>query len=398
MKINIAVLFGGNSVEHEVSIISALQAIKSMDREKYDIHPVYVTKGSEFYYGADLEEISAYKDIPALLKNCRQVTFYTKDKRTYLASVANGLFDKKIEIPVDVAFPIVHGTNVEDGTIEGYLNMLHIPYVGCDVMSSALCMDKYYSKIVLKNAGIPVLDGLRFAYNDSTDTHEICRTIESSFSYPVIVKPVNLGSSIGITKVSDLNELENAINNAFSYAEKIIVEPAVVNLKEVNCSVLGDTDGAEASECESPVTTADGFLSYEDKYMDSGSGSKTGGSKGMASLKRKIPADISDELREKIRQTSVEAFKELGCSGVVRIDFLIDEKTQEFWLNEINSIPGSLAFYLWKPLGIDYPELLDKMISLALKRARMNEDITYSFDTNLLSSFSERGGAKGAKG
>ncbi len=396
MKLNVAVLFGGNSVEHEVSIISALQAIQSLDKYKYNVFPVYITKDSEFYYGAELNEIKSYKNIPLLLKSCQQVTFFTSNKRTYLVSAAKKRFEKKIEIAIDVAFPIVHGTNVEDGTIEGYLHMLHVPYVGCDVMSSALCMDKYFSKVVLRNAGIPVLDELKFTSADVSDMQSICEKIEKRFAYPIIIKPVNLGSSVGIARVDDSSELTDAINNAFMYSEKIIVEPAVQNLKEVNCSVIGDMEGAEASECESPITS-DRILSYEDKYMDGKAGSKSGGSKGMASLKRKIPADISEELRDKIRQTSIEAFKVLECNGVVRIDFLIDSKTNEFWLNEINSIPGSLAFYLWKPLGVDYPALLDKMISLALKRERLNDNIMCSFDTNLLSTFSERGGSKSAK-
>ena len=396
MKTNVAVLFGGNSVEHEVSIISALQAIASMDKEKYNVFPIYITKDSEFYYGPDLNDIKSYKNIPQLLKSCQHVTFFTKNKKTYLVSATKKGFEKKLEVVIDVAFPIVHGTNVEDGTIEGYLHMLHLPYVGCDVMSSALCMDKYFSKIILKNAGIPVLDGLKFTSADATDMQKIYESIEKKFAYPVIIKPVNLGSSVGIARADNSDELIDAVNNAFTYAEKILVEPAVQNLKEINCSVIGDMENAEPSECESPVTS-DKILSYEDKYMDSNGGSKSG-SKGMASLKRKIPADISDELRDKIRQTAVDAFKVLECNGVVRIDFLVDEKTNEFWLNEVNSIPGSLAFYLWKPLGVDYPALLDKMISLSLKRERMNDDIMWSFDTNLLSTFSERGGAKGAKG
>ncbi|MBR5405877.1 MAG: D-alanine--D-alanine ligase [Oscillospiraceae bacterium] len=397
MKINLAVLFGGNSVEHEVSIISALQAIRSLNKEKYEVIPVYITKESEFFAGDRLLDIKAYTNIPQLLKECRRVTFLNRSGRTLLIDDETKLFGKRTEIPVDIAFPIVHGTNVEDGTLAGFLNQLHLPYVGCDIMSSALCMDKYYSKMILKAAGIPVLDCVQFTAAEQLDTDRLLNETEAHFPYPVIVKPVNLGSSVGITKADDREALAEAIRTAFTYADRLIIEPAVQHLKEINCSVLGDRDEAEASECESPVNS-DKILSYEDKYMSGGKSGKTGGgSKGMADLQREIPAKISDELRTAIRETSVRAFKVLGCGGVVRIDYLTDTETGKFWLNEVNTIPGSLSFYLWKPVGTDYPELLDKMIALALKRKRRSDETVFSFDTNLLATFAEGNGAKGAK-
>ena len=397
MKISAAVLFGGNSVEHEVSIISALQAISAINQEKYEIHPVYITKGSEFYTGEKLFDIKAFTDIPALLKECRRVTFLTKNGKTYLTDDEVKRFGKRTETVIDVALPIVHGTNVEDGTLAGYLNQLHLPYAGCDVMASALCMDKYFSKMVLKAAGIPVLDCLKYAAADQLRMEEILDETEAKFGYPVIVKPVNLGSSVGISRAADRDALRDAVREAFTYSGRLIIEPAVQHLKEINCSVLGDCDGAEASECESPVNS-DKILSYEDKYMSGGKSGKTGGgSKGMADLQREIPAKISDELRTAIRETSVRAFQALECSGVVRIDYLLDTQTGEFWLNEVNTIPGSLSFYLWKPVGLDYPEMLDRLISLALKRKRTQDETVFSFDTNLLSTFVSGSGAKGAK-
>ncbi len=397
MKINVAVLFGGNSVEHEVSIISALQAIQSMNKDKYEILPVYITKESEFYYGEKLTDIKAFTNIPALLKECRRVTFVRREGRTYLSADESKLFGKKFETVVDVAFPIVHGTNVEDGTLAGYLHQLCLPYVGCDVMASAMCMDKYFSKMVLKEAGIPVLDCLKYFSADQLDMDRMLDETEAKFGYPVIVKPVNLGSSVGISRAADRDALRDAIREAFTYAGKLIIEPAVQHLKEINCSVVGDVDEAEASECESPVNS-DKILSYEDKYMSGGKSAKTGGgSKGMADLQREIPAKISDALRTEIRETSVRAFKALECAGVVRIDYLLDTETGKYWLNEINTIPGSLSFYLWKPVGVDYPALLDKLISLALKRRRAQDETVFSFDTNLLSTFVEGRGTKGAK-
>jgi D-alanine-D-alanine ligase len=208
----------------------------------------------------------------------------------------------------------------------------------------------------------------------------------------VIIKPVNLGSSVGINVAKTRIELVNAIDDAFKYATKVLVEKAISDLKEINCSVLGNEIEATASECEEPFHTDD-ILSYEDKYVG---GAKGGNTKGMASLSRKIPAELSLEQREEIRELAVKAFKALGCNGVARIDFMIDRSDGKLYFNEINTIPGSLAFYLWEPLGVSYKELLDRVIQLALKRKRTEDSLTFTFDTNILDSAS-LGGAKGAK-
>jgi D-alanine-D-alanine ligase len=395
MKINVAVLFGGKSVEHEVSVISALQAMQNMNKDKYQLYPVYITKKNELYYGEDLDKIEEYKNIPRLLEKSTKINIVTDGDKTYLLPQQQKLFSKQKPIAViDVAFPIVHGTNVEDGALQGFIKTLNLPFVGCDVLASAICMDKYAMKVMLRDAGFPVLDGLRFTVTDYKNSDVIIEKTEKKFGYPVVVKPVNLGSSVGISKADNKAEFEDALELAFTFADKILVEPAVVNLKEINCSVVGDYMEAEASELEEPVS-ADKILSYKDKYLDGGK--KTGGSKGMTSLKRKIPADIPAETATEIKKIAVEAFKYLDCNGVVRIDYLMNSKTGEFWINEFNTIPGSLAFYLWEPLGIKYSELLDRLISLALKRQRNREEITYSFDTNILSS-GALGGAKGSKG
>ena len=384
MKINLAVLFGGRSVEHEISVITALQAINNINKEKYQVIPVYINKKNEFFYSENLLDIKEYKNIPELLKKSVKINFIPEGEKTFIYPCERKTFAKHKPIAaVDVAFPIVHGTNVEDGTLQGYLKTLNLPFVGCDVLSSAVCMDKFNTKVMLKHAGFPVLDCLRFTLEDYKNINNIIKSTEEKFEYPIIVKPINLGSSIGIGKVKNKDELEESINSAFMFADKIIIEPAVVNLKEINCSVLGDSETAEVSECEEPVAY-DAILSYSDKYI-SGSKESGGGSKGMAGLKRKIPADISPELKEKIQKISAEAFKFLDCSGVARIDFLVDTGTNEVYLNELNTIPGSLAFYLWEAVGLSYPELLEKLIALALKRQRKQEDIVYSFDTNILS-------------
>ena len=396
MKINVAVLFGGKSVEHEVSVISAVQAMANIDQEKYEVIPVYITKSNEFWYGPNLRDMEAYKDIPALLKTCRRVNFVVRGPKTYLETEHTSLFAKKSSCLIDVAFPIVHGTNVEDGALQGFLETMNLPYVGPDVLASAVGMDKYTMKVMLKHGGFPVLPGLRFS---SSDQDSIVEQVGEAFPYPVIVKPVNLGSSVGISKADNAQELRDSLDLAFSFAKYALVEPAVQNLREINCSVLGDADSAEASECEEPVMT-DAILSYEDKYVSSGGSGKFGksgggGSKGMASLKRRIPADITPEQRDYIRTLAVDAFRYLDLAGVTRVDFLMDQVSGEIWINEVNTIPGSLAFYLWEPVGLSYADLLDRLISLALKRQRESEDITYAFDTNILAGASL--GPKGAK-
>lgn len=394
MKIKLAVIFGGKSVEHEISVISALQACEYIDRDKYEVIPLYMTKTGEFYTGEQMGNIERYRDIPALLKESTRVLLLNQEDRVDLVRYPMKKFGSNVLGSIDVAFPIVHGTNVEDGTLQGYLQTLGLPYVGCDVLSSAVGMNKYVMKTVFKDNDIPVLDCACYNLTDFAEVEDLMDRVEGKFPYPVIVKPINLGSSVGISKASDRGQLEEALNLAFTFAPKVLVEPAIRQLREINCAVLGDELEAEASECEEPLN-AEEILTYEDKYI--GGGKSKGGSKGMASLSRAIPANISQERREEIRQMAVRAFKCLGCSGVARIDFMIDKETDRVYLNEINTIPGSLAFYLWEPVGVSYPQLLERMIQLALKRHRENRKLTFSFDTNVLAGV-KLGGVKGAKG
>lgn len=399
MKIKVGVFFGGKTVEHEVSIITAIQAIENMNKEKYDIIPVYITKDNKMYTGKYISDINQYKDIEKLLSKSTQVTLAQLGNKTAIIKCSKKLFDNAALDYIDIAFPIVHGTNVEDGTLQGYLKMFNIPYVGSDVLSSALGMDKYACKCILKNEGIPVLDCESFTLNDYSDSVEnIISKIESKFEYPVIVKPVNLGSSIGINIANDKDDLEDAIQEAFSYSKKIIVEKAIKDLKEVNCSVLGDYEFAQASECEQPVKN-DEILSFKDKYISGGKklSPKLNGERSMNSGVLKLPADITDETKKLIQELSIKTFNALGCSGVIRIDFIIDNDTNMIYVNEVNTIPGSLSFHLWKATNMPYSELIDKLIELSLKRNREEQNITYSFDSNILSDFSLNG-LKGTKG
>ena len=276
--------------------------------------------------------------------------------------------------------------------MQGYLKTVGVPFVGCDVTASAVGMDKYVMKTILLDNDIPVLKCLHYTQEDYKDIEKMIAQIESTLGYPVIVKPANLGSSVGISVAKNKDELVSAIDDAYMYATKILVEHAITRLREINCAVLGDELDAEASECEEPLHSKD-ILSYEDKYLSGGKGTK---SQGMASVSRKIPAELSSEKRREVRELAVKTFKCLGCNGVARIDFMIDEETDKLYVNEINTIPGSLAFYLWEPLGLKYTKLLDRMIELAYKRVRIESNITYTFDTNILDRQS-LGGKAGIK-
>ena len=393
MKTNIAVLFGCRSVEHEVSIISAVQAMRAINREKYDVTPIYVTKSGEMYTGNALFEIENYRNLHELLKQSDPVVLARKKGGVYMVYENSGLFNKKKDVKIDLAFPVVHGTNCEDGTVAGYLEYLGLPYIGCDILSAAVGMDKAVFKDVLKSAGLPVLDCVTFRTREyMLDKQKITAELEEKVGFPLIIKPINLGSSVGITKVNDKESLDAAITLAASFTDRILAERAVTDLREINCSVIGDADSCEASVCEEPFMN-DEILSYEDKYM---SNSKGGASKGMASLGRKIPADLTEEKANEIKKLACDIFKAIGASGVVRIDFLIDTKTDKVYANEINTIPGSLAFYLWEPTGLKYTDMIDKLVELAFTRQRNRENLTYTIDTNILSGVSF--GAKGAKG
>lgn len=391
MKIRLAVLFGGKSVEHEVSVISAVQAMHSLSKEKYDIYPVYITKDNVFYTGAALFEMERYQDMPSLLASCQTVIFVNHGGKTVLEQYPAKKLGKSFSQVIDAALPIVHGTNVEDGALQGFLQTVGVPYAGCDVISSAVGMDKYVMKTMLQAAGVPVLPGVCFHSKDFyRDASEMLDMIEMEIGYPVIVKPVNLGSSVGIGIAHSRTELEEAVENASSYARRILAEHAICDLREINCSVLGDYITARASVCEEPVSDGD-ILSYDDKY--------TGGTKGMSSASRIIPAKLTEEETETIRHLAVKTFRALNCSGVARIDFMIDREKGDIYVNEINTIPGSLAFYLWERSGVSYGALLDELVDLALKREREAEQLHFSYDTNLLSQNSLRSlkGAKGAK-
>lgn len=392
MKIRVGVFFGGKSVEHEVSVISGLQAYNSFNREKYEPIAIYITKENELYTGEAIADIANYKNIPELLKKSTRVFFMYEQNKLQLIQYPVKKFGSSVVAEIDVAFPVVHGANVEDGSLQGFLRHYNIPFVGCDVMASAVTMDKYVMKTVLKDNDIPVLDCVTLNVKEYQREEETAYTrVEERIAYPVIIKPVNLGSSVGIKVAKDREGLREALEYAFTFGPKVLVERAIMNLREINCAVLGDYEQAQASECEEPISS-DEILSYEDKYV---AGSKNG-SEGMRTARRELPANLTPEKREEIRQMAVKTFQVLNCNGVSRIDFMIDKDTDQVYVNEINPIPGSLAFYLWEALGKPYAELLDDMIKLALKREREEKSLMTSFDSNILQN-ANLSGAKGIK-
>ena len=398
MKLNIAVFFGGESVEHEVSIISAHQAIEALDKNKYNVIPVYVSKERKLYVSDLLKDISNYKDLKHLISQCTQVSITSEDNRVVIRPVKPSLFGPKELGTIDVAIPVMHGTNGEDGTIQGFFEMLKVPYAGCDLYGAAIGQDKVLQKNVLNDNNLPITNWF-WVYGSEMDTHqsEILDKVHRLI-YPVIIKPARTGSSVGISIAHNDEEYLACFDEARQYDEKIITEKVVKPMREINCSVVGDSYSCVASVLEEVSSVSqDELLSFSDKYLGGSKSAKSEGSKGMASTARIVPAPLTDEQTRLIQQLAKETFRVLGTSGVCRIDFLMDADTKKVYVNEINTIPGSLAFYLWKAAGVSFSELMDKLVELALDRERRRSKMTFSYETNILSNFSASS-AKGSKG
>ena len=394
MKIKLGVLFGGTSVEHEVSIITAIQAMNAIDSAKYDVVPIYITKDGTWYSGAMLKDIKIYSDMDLLKRYAHQVVLYKKEGRFILQSTT-GFLRHEIE-ELDMCFPIMHGTYGEDGALQGYLETVGIPYAEADHYAATVGQDKIFMKQIWKDSGVPVVKYVWFYDYDYQENPDKVISKCETLDYPMIVKPARLGSSVGITVCHNNQELRDAIVDAISYDCKILVEEMVQNLVEVNISVLGNYRKQKLSVIEEVGGSKD-FLTYEDKYI-SGAKSKASKSAGMASAKRIIPARISNELKEKVNEIAVKAFRSLGSTGVVRIDFLIDKKNKKVYANEINSIPGSLSFYLWDKTDKNYQELLNSVLNIAIRDYKDRVNKTHTFDTNILANFQNNGGLKGSKG
>lgn len=390
MKTNVAVFFGGRSVEHEISVLSALQAINAFDKEKYEVIPIYITKDGRWFSGPALLDIDNYKDLKGLEKKTEEVFMKPVYGDYNLYKVKTGLFSKNNPVlsELHVALPVLHGTNCEDGIFEGVLETISIPYAGCNTLSSAVGMDKIMMKMVLQGENIPVVD---FVWTTDKawghNREEIIEKIEKSLDYPVIVKPANLGSSVGIGRADNREQLIRKIDEAEKFSDRIIIETCIKNLQEINCSVLGDAEECRPSILEEPIKSGE-ILSYTDKYMG---GSKTE-DRGMAASDKRIPADLPESVTEKIRDIATRTFQALSCHGVSRVDVMIDKDSGDIFVNEINTIPGSLSYYLWEATGISFSELMDRLVQLAYKRKREIDRKTFSYDTNI---FTMKGGVKG---
>ena len=389
MKTNVGVFFGGRSTEHEISVISASQAMSAINKDKYDVTPIYISKQGKWYTGEALLDIANYKDIPSLLKKVEEVYMAPQYGDNNLYRVKKPMFGSAVLTTLDVVIPVLHGTNCEDGIFEGVLETIGIPYAGCNTLSSANGMDKITMKMILQACDIPVVDYVWFTDKQWFSQRDaLIEKIESKLGYPVIVKPANLGSSVGIGRAVNREQLIEKIDGAEIYSTRIIVEHMVEELQEINCSVLGDCDEYRTSVCEEPIKSGE-ILSYEDKYMG---GSK--GAKGMQASQKRIPAELPDEVTKRIQFLAGETFRVLSCHGVSRVDVIIDRSNSNIYVNEINTIPGSLSFYLWEATGIPFDKLMDTLVDLALKRKRESGMKTVSYDHNI---FNLGAGVKGGK-
>jgi len=390
-KLRVAVIFGSRSVEHEVSIISAIQAMDAMDPRRFEALPIYITKEGGWVTGAELRSIESFKDLPSLLSRCRPVLLRPEPYEHRLFMEEPGpLGTRRTRVTViDVVFPVVHGTYGEDGTLQGLFELAAVPYVGAGVVGAAVGMDKIMMKAAFRAQGLPVVNYVSFTrkrWQSAADT--VADEIERTLRYPLFVKPANLGSSVGISKARDRTSLFDAIEVASTYDRRLLVEESFEGGIEVNCSVLGNDDPV-ASVCEQPIAWTE-ILSYEDKYLrGGGKGKGSDGDEGMASLTRRIPAPIPDDLTARVQQLAIDAFRAVDCSGLARVDFLVDPVSGRVCVNEINTMPGSLSFYLWEPSGVPFPSLVERLIDLALERHRERQQTTYSYDSALLQKLSK---------
>lgn len=392
MKINVLVAYGGASPEHEVSVITAIQVMSALDESRYEVIPLYISKAGHWFTGAVLKDLKNYQNLKVLESAAMPCHLrYNAEGRVVLSeNAAKGLFAKTVSVPVDVVIPAFHGADGENGSFQGLFEAFNLPYTGSGVMASSIGMDKSISKTMAASAGIPVVPSVTFFEADWVKDSAAIKAKIAALPYPLFVKPVHLGSSIGVMRVDTPEKLDDTIETAFRYDPKVLVEQGITPLKEINCSVLGSPEEAIASVCEQPVNKGD-LLSFEDKYLN-----ERGSGKGMASLDRLIPAPIEDSLRDRIQAMAVLLFKTLNCSGVARLDFLVKTDTGEVFFNEINTIPGSLSFYLWDKTGVPFPQLLDRMIDIARVQHRNKTGRVRSYETNLLSKKSA-GGIKGLK-
>ncbi len=404
MKRTLAVFFGGRTVEHDISIVTGTQLIENADPKKYDILPVYIARNGRWYTGDKLRDVTFVRNFDPESSEVTAVTLPPVPNLTSgpelvpaesKGSGLKGLLGGKSanqKFPFDVAIPAMHGLNGEDGTLQGLFELADLPYAESGVLGSCAGMDKVLMKAAFRGAGFPVLDSVWFWRDQwEEDPERVVADIEAKLDYPIFIKPANLGSSIGIGKATDRDRLYETIEVAVRYDRRILADAGVEEIAEFNCSVLGSGCDVRPSVCEQPIAWKN-FLSFEDKYLRGGKGSEMS---GMKSMSRIVPAPIEDELTERIQDLSVEIFKLFDCKGVVRIDYIYDKATETLYVNEINTIPGSFAFYLWEPLGLSYSQLIDELVDNAVRVHKEKNRNLYAYDSEVLQK--ANWGSKGAK-
>lgn len=399
-KMNIAVFFGSRSCEHDVSIVSALQCIEATKAAGFNVTPVYISRDGLWYTGEPLENIETFREFNPMTKGITRVTLDVTANAGDLWAwppQRAGLF-AKVPAPlchIDCVIPVFHGWHGEDGTIQGLLEMANIPYASSGVLGSAIGMDKIAMKQILRGAGFPVLDFVWFTREQlKKERQAVIERVEKEIKYPAFIKPAALGSSIGVSRAKNREELERALDVAASYDRRILVEVGMVHPVEINCAAVGYGEDVRASVCEMPVPSSnDTFLDFWQKYLRNAS-TKGEDSRGMKSLSRVVPAPIGDELTGRIQTMTCDIFKLLDCCGTVRVDFILDQNDMLF-VNEPNTIPGSLAFYLWKASGLDFPKLIEKMVEDALRAHADKNSSVFAYDSSILKKVAA--GTKGSK-
>ena len=369
MKLNIGVIFGGRSLEHDLSVLTAIQAMDNIDKERYEVVPIYITKDLTFYSGGMLRYIDSYKDFRLIDRYATKVNLINKNGKFILQTT--GLI-KRVYKEIHLAFPMVHGKYTEDGSIVGYLETLGIPIVGSDIYSSSLCQDKVFTKEVLNGNDIPVVDYVYFSDSDyKLDKEDIFKKIEE-LSYPLIIKPARLGSGIGIEIVNRKEELESSIEKAMKNDERVLVEEYIADRREFNMAVLLSKGKLIGSVIEEIIK--DEPCNYYDKYRKDNEDD---------TFKRIFPADISKTLTEEIEKTSKKTYKVLALSGVARIDYVYDNKKKKLYVNEVNTIPNFFSHHLFDDKNIDYRELLGIMIKEAIDKIHKENDMVKDIEDNL---------------
>ena len=377
MKKKIAVIFGGRSAEHDVSIITAhipiIQSLVAIGQS--EIFPIYIAKDGSWYSDQAMIELAYFKGSDFVDK----ISKLKKLQLSFdggLKIIWPGMIQKAVQI--DMVFPAMHGTFGEDGSLMGLLRMANVPFVGCDMFASAVAMDKVLTKQLLTAEGVPTPPYMWFLKNEWRTKKDDCMKRIAALQYPVFVKPVHLGSSIGITKVKQLSELENAIEVAFHYDDKVLVEEGIQNLIEVTLPIIGN-DELRLAAIERPLNKSE-FFDFSDKYLKGG---KKGG--GANSEYSEIPAKIDDDVAQEVRKFAEKTYRVLGCSGIARVDFLIDEKRKQVYVIEVNTLPGSLYHHNWKKVGLSGVELVGTLVRLAEERYAEQRNVVYTFQSDILS-------------